>query len=110
MREICWWSEPYAPGIWNDLSFFIDGLMTHLQPGERVEMDRDYCGSVPKYVKCPNGLLADPDLAVKLMAARVWSQQETVNEQFENWAILCIPYCHKFLEHQTVFGAIVVLT
>ncbi len=50
-------------------------------------MDRGYRGSVPKYVKCPDGLLADPDPAVKLMAARVWSRQETVNERFKNWAI-----------------------
>ncbi len=84
--------------------------MTHLEPGERVEMDRGYRGSAPKYVKCPDGLLADPDQAVKLMAARVWSRQETVNEQFKNWAIVCTPYRHKFLEHQTVFGAVVVLT
>jgi hypothetical protein len=55
--------------------------MTHLEPGEGVETDRGYRGSAPKYVKCPDGLLADPDPAVKLMAARVRSQQETVNEQ-----------------------------
>jgi hypothetical protein len=84
--------------------------MTHLGPGEQVEMDRGYHGSMPKYVKCPNGLLADPDPAVKLMAARFWSRQETVNERFKNWAILCTPYRHEFLEHQTVFGTIVVLT
>ncbi len=84
--------------------------MTHLEPGEQVETDRGYCGSAPKYVKYPDGLLADPDPAVKLMAARVRSRQETVNERFKNWAILCTAYRHKFLEDQTVFGAIVVLT
>jgi hypothetical protein len=84
--------------------------MTHLEPGEQVEMDWGYRGSVPKYVKCPDGLLADPDLAVKLMAARVWNQQEAINEWFKNWAILCTPYHHKFLELQTVFGANVVLS
>ncbi len=73
MGDICWWSGPYGPGIWNDLLIFKDRLMTHLEPGERVETDRGYRGSVPKYVKCPNGLLADPDPAVKLMAARVQS-------------------------------------
>jgi hypothetical protein len=59
----------HAPGMWNDLSIFRDRLMTYLEPGEQVETDRGYSGSAPKYVKCPNGLLADPDLAVKLMAA-----------------------------------------
>jgi hypothetical protein len=47
---------------------------------------------------------------VKLMAARVRSRQETVNARFKNWVILCTPYHHEFSEHQTVFGAIVVLT
>jgi hypothetical protein len=100
----------YVPGIWNDLSIFRDELMTHVEPGEGVEMDRGYPGSAPKYFKCPNGLLADLDPAVKLMAARVWSRQETVNERFKNWAILCTPYRREFLEHQTVFGTIVMLT
>jgi len=74
--------------------------VTHLEPGERVEMDRGYRGSAPQYVKSPDGLLADLDPAVKLM----------VNARFKNWVILCTPYRHEFLEHQTVFGAIVVLT
>ncbi len=108
--DICWWSGPYAPRIWNDLSIFRDRLMTNLEPGEQVETDRGYCGSMPKYDKCPDGLLADPDPAVKLMAARIWSRQETVNERLMNWAILCTLYRYNFLEHQTVFGAIVVLT
>jgi hypothetical protein len=44
------------------------------------------------------------------MQQRVRSSQETVNKQFKNWAILSTPYHHQLLEHQTVFGAIVVLT
>ena len=108
--DICWCSGPYAPGVWNDGSIFKDGLMMYLEPGERVETDRGYHGSAPKYVKCPDGLLADPDPAVKAMSARARSQQETVNEWFKNWEILCTPYCHDFLEHQTVFWAIAVLT
>jgi hypothetical protein len=73
MRDICWWIGRYVPGIWNDLSIFTDRSMTHLEPGEQVKTDGGYRGSAPKYVKCPDGLLADPDPAVKLMAARVWS-------------------------------------
>lgn len=71
--DICWWSGPYAPGVWNDGSIFKDRLMMYLEPGEWVETDRGYCGSAPKYVKCPDGLLADPDPAVKAMSARVRS-------------------------------------
>ncbi len=69
--DICWWSGSYEPGMWNDLSNFRDGLVTHLEPGEWAEMDSGYRGSTPKYVKCPGGLLADSDPAVKLMMARV---------------------------------------
>ena len=25
--DICWWSGPYAPGIWNDLSIFVVGRL-----------------------------------------------------------------------------------
>jgi hypothetical protein len=44
------------------------------------------------------------------MQQRVRSSQETVNKQFKKWAILSTPYHHQLLGHQTVFGAIVVLT
>ena len=79
-----------------------------LETGERCETDRGYQGSAPTHVKCPGVLWADPNTAE--IQARVRSRQETVNERFKNWAILLTPYHHKFLEHQTVFGAIVVLT
>jgi hypothetical protein len=38
-----------------------------------------------------------------------WSRQETVKEHFKNRAILLSVYNHDLLEHQSVFGAIVVL-
>ena len=87
---------------------FWDSLQLMLEPGERCETDRGYQGSAPTHVKCPGVLWADPNTAE--MQAGVWSRQETVNERFKNWAILSTPYRHKLLEHQTVFGAIVVLT
>jgi len=79
-----------------------------LEPGEWCKMDRGYQGSGPNHVKCPGVLWADPNTAE--IQAQVWSRQETVNERFKNWAILLTPYHHNLLEHQTVFGAIVVLT
>ena len=106
--DICWWSGPYAPGKWNDLSIFRDSLQFMLEPGERCEMDRGYQGSAPTHVKCPGVLWADPNTAG--LQQRVRSRQETVNERFKNWAILSTPYRHNLSEHQTVFGAIVVLT
>jgi hypothetical protein len=106
--DICWWSGPYAPGNWNDLTIFRDSLVSMLEPGERCEMDRGYQGSAPTYVKCPGALEADSNTAE--IQQRVRSRQETINEWFKNWAILSTLYCHDLLEHQTVFGAIVVLT
>ncbi len=105
---ICWWSGPYAPGVWNDLLIFRDSLALMLEPGERCEMDRGYQGSTPTHIKCPGVCWADPNTAK--IQQQVWSRQETVNERFKNWAILSTVYRHDFLEHQTVFGAIVVLT
>ena len=31
--SICWWIKPYAPGKWNDLSIFRDGLVWMLERG-----------------------------------------------------------------------------
>ncbi len=108
--DICWWSGPYPPGDWNDNMIFNDALAKNLEEGERCETDKGYLGSAPKFVKCPSGLLEDPDPEVKAMAARVRNRQETVNERFKNWAILATPYRHYIHDHQTIFGAIAVLT
>jgi hypothetical protein len=79
-----------------------------LEAGERCETDDGYQGSAPLYAKCPGVIETDPDKAE--MQQRVRSRQETVNKRFKKWAILSTPYRHQLLEHQTVFGAIVVLT
>jgi hypothetical protein len=107
--DICWWSGPYPPGVWNDNMIFQDVLANHLDEGERCETDKGYRGSAPRFVKCPGGL-EDPDPEVKEMCQRVRNRQETVNERFKNWAILATPYRHFIPDHQTVFGAILVLT
>ena len=106
--DICWWSGPYVPSKWNDLSIFWDCLQLMLEPGEQCKTDRGYQGSTPTHIKCPCVTGADSNNAD--IQAWVRSQQETVNERFKNWAILSTPYRHNMLEHQTVFGAIVVLT
>ncbi len=79
-----------------------------LEEGERCEMDDGYQCNSPMYAKCPGVIEADPEKAE--MQQRVRNRQETVDKWFKNWAILSIPYRHQLLEHQTVFGAIVVLT
>jgi hypothetical protein len=42
-------------------------LAKNLEEYEQCETDRGYCGSAPEKVKCPGGLLEDPDPAVKAM-------------------------------------------
>jgi hypothetical protein len=108
--DICWWNGPYEPGEWNDEMIFKDALAKKLEFAEQCGMDRGYQGSAPGKVKCPDGLLADPDDGVKAMSARVRSRQETINERFKNWGILNNPYRHNIFAHQAVFGAIVALT
>ncbi len=82
--------------------------MNHLEAGERCEADDGYPGCAPLYAKCPGVIEANPDKAG--MQQRVRNRQETVNKRFKNWSILSNPFRHKLLEHQTVVGAIVVLT
>ncbi len=106
--DICWWAGPYLPGNWNDKLIFRDGLVHVLEERERCETNDSYRGSAPMYAKCPGVIEADPEKAE--MHKRVRSHQETINKWFKNWAILSTPYCHQLLEHQTVFGAFVVLT
>ncbi len=89
---------------------FKDALSKNLDEYEQCKTDQGYCGSAPGLVKCPGGLLADPDPSVKAMLARVRSRQETANERVENWEILNAPYRHNIFKHQIVFGAIVCLT
>jgi hypothetical protein len=85
-------------------------LAKNLEEYERCETNRGYRGSAPEKVKCPGGLLEDPNPAVKAMTQRVQNRQETVNEWFKNWGILNPPYHHNIFKHQAVFGAIICLT
>ncbi len=105
---ICSWNGPYAPGKWNALSIFRDSLVSMLEPGKQCKTDRGYQGAAPAYVKCPGVVEANSNTAQIQQRVRSW--QETVNKSFKNWAILLTMYRHNLLEHQTVFGAIVVLT
>ena len=79
--DICWWSGPYAPGVWNDLAIFGDSLAMMLEPGEWCETDRGYQGSAPTHIKCPGVCWADPNTVE--IQHRVRSRQETVNERIK---------------------------
>ncbi len=87
---------------------FQDGLVNYLEVGERYKTGNGYRGSAPLYAKCPGVIEANLEKAE--IQQKVRNCQETVNKRFKNWAILSTRYRHKLLEHQTVFGAIVVLT
>ena len=87
---------------------FNNGLVYQLEAGERCETDDGYCGSAPVYVKLPT--LPEEDPVRVAIQQRVRNKQETVNKRFKNWAILAVPFCHKLLDHQSVFCAIVALT
>jgi hypothetical protein len=87
---------------------FQSGLVHFLEAGERCERDDGYRGSAPLYAKCPEVIEANPDKAEMLQ--RVRNRQETFNKWFKSWTLLSTPYCHQLLEHQTVFGAIIVLS
>ena len=87
---------------------FNNGLVYQLEAGERCETDDGYRGSAPVYVKLPT--LPEEDPVRAAIQQRVRNRQETVNKRFKNWAILAVPFCHKLLDHQSVFCAIVALT
>jgi hypothetical protein len=54
--DICWWNGPHKTGIWNDGMIFEDAFMMNFECEERWETDAGYCGSAPKFVKCPGGV------------------------------------------------------
>jgi len=80
---------------------FNNGLVHQLEPGERCETDDGYRGSAPVYAKLPT--LVDDNPARAATQQRVSNRQETFNKWYKNWAILAVPYCHKMLDHQSVF-------
>ena len=38
--------------MWNDTTIFRKLLLSHLQRGDRVEVDDGYVGETPEFVKC----------------------------------------------------------
>ncbi len=69
-------------------------------------MDDGYCGSAPLYAERPG--VIEANVAMAEMQQKMRNHQETVNKWFK--AVLSTPCPHQLLEHQNVFGAIVVLT
>ena len=93
--DIVWINGPFPCGDWNDLTIFRSSLISHLEPGERVEADDGYVGEYPSYVKCPAGF-ANP--------------QETVNKRFKHFEILKQIFRNDLGLHGDAMRAIAVIT
>ena len=50
---IVWINRPYKAGDWVDLNFPRNSLKSHLEYGERVEVDDVYLGEAPEFTKRP---------------------------------------------------------
>ena len=72
--------------MWNYFQIFRNSLISHIEPGERVEANDDYVGESPAHIKCPRGFANDPQCLLKQQ--RIQKRQETVNKRFKNWGIL----------------------
>ena len=106
--EIVWINGPYECGIWNNLQIFRNSLMSHLEPGERVEADDGYIGEHPQHIKCPRGFANDPECIY--MQQRIRNRQETVNKRFKNWGILKQVFRGNIPDHGDAVHAVGVIT
>jgi hypothetical protein len=108
--DIVWLNGPFPCGRNPDITIFRKALLSHLNPGERVEADDGYIGDAPQYVKCPKAF-TNP-VETERMQQLVRNRQETVNKRFKNWGILKQVYRNKEKVHLhgEVFRAIAVIT
>lgn len=83
--DIVWINGPF-PASYHDMRIFWMSLLSHLGPGERVEVDDGYIGEAPQHVKCPKCVTNPAE--TEFMQQRVRNRQETVNKRFEDWGIL----------------------
>ena len=51
--DICCIYGSFPAGKYPDITIFRSGLMTYLEPLERVEADNGYIGEAPEKVRCP---------------------------------------------------------
>jgi hypothetical protein len=104
---IVWINGPF-PGATHDITMFRNSLLSHLDPGERVEADDGYIGEAPNYVKCPRSF-TNP-IETTRMQTWVRSRQETVNARFKDWGCLGQKFRHHLVKHSTCFRSVAVLT
>jgi hypothetical protein len=81
-------------------------LRHFLEPGERVEAGKGYCGHVDK-VKGPGNDVSSKNV---VMQGRVRARHETLIGRLKNLRILSQVFRHDVLLHGMVFRACAVLT
>lgn len=99
--DIVWIHGPFPCGRWPDIKIFRNALIKKIPHGEKVEADGGYRGE-PQKIEIPSGKHD--------MKQRVRSRHETVNKRFKQWQILNRVFRHEVWKHQSVFGAVAVLT
>jgi hypothetical protein len=97
--DLVWINGPFPCGAWPDIKIFRQDLIGCLTGGEKVEADKGYRGEA-HYIKTPRN---DVDTIVR-------SRHETVNKRFKQWGCLNKLFRHQPSKHQSVFGAVAVLT
>ena len=105
--NLVWVEGPYPAGAWPDIKIFLNCLVGHLLPGERVEADNGYVGH-PDKIMCPNNP-GNPKRNLGMQSA-ARSRHETFNGRLKNWGILERTYRHDVKLHGIVFTACAVIT
>ena len=59
--------------------------MSHLEKGERVELDNGYIGEHPQWVKCPKGFANLEE--TEYMQQRCRNREETVNKRLRQLSV-----------------------
>ena len=82
--------------------------MSHLEKGERVELDNGYIGEHPQWVKCPKGFANLEE--IEYMQQRCRNRQETVNKRLKHFGVLNQRYRHDLRLYGDLFHACAVFT
>jgi hypothetical protein len=111
--DIVWWHGPFPCGRFHDIQIFRRGLLGEMDDArirtgriEMVEADKGYRGE-RLYCVVPDD---NADAAQRRMKYRVAQRHETVNKRLKQWGCLKRVFRHNILKHQSVFGAVAVIT
>ena len=80
---------------------FRDSLTSHLEKGERVEVDDGYIDEHLQLIKCPKGFVNLEETEFVQQTCR--NRQETVNKRLKQFGVLKQRYMHDINMHAKVF-------